>query len=727
VGLYVIVACILTVGEAMIVSQTVQGEREAQIDSLATTNVPALTQAIWNFDSSIIELILRGLVVNPSVGKVILFAPNGAVQYELEARPPEAKSRQGIPSTTSDLGVERIFRLIYSRPGKADIDLGVLAIYPSLFAEHQQFKKTITMGLSGVAILLVLLSIILAIATESLIGHPIRDFVHQISGINTSDPSSADLRVPQKARGELAFIASSFIELVSKIGTIMSALRESEQRMRSLFEDSPISIWEEDFSGFKHRLDAARNSGVSDWSAYFEPNERVIEYTSLVKLLDINSATLSLLGYTEKAEALEVLSKAIQEESLNAWRNEFIALASGQKSFESETVHLTAKGTRVFVQVKLSVVPGYEQSLARVIVSIVDLTERRRAEEALKESEAKYRSLVEQSAEGIILIDAAGALIDANPILERITGLGKGQAVGRKIWDLEYDLLPEASRSEDEYGRIRTKWETATSGEHITTVAGPFETLIGNTSGISRIIEQVVFPIAIGNKRMIGAILRDVTEQRMMTSSLSESLREKELLLQEVHHRVKNNLQIICSLIDLQLNEIDDNVSTRRSLMDIEARVRSISLVHELLYQSDNFACVDFAPYIAQLIDYLSEIYAIDTMRIKIVTSVSDVRLALDKAVPCGLLVNEVVVNSLKYAFPNDRSGTIKISMTHSGEQAVSLKICDDGIGMPQSRLEEKESSSIGLSLVRNLIKQLGGNYEISTESGVQLNVIFGI
>jgi PAS domain S-box-containing protein len=726
-GLYFLVACLLTVGEAIIASYTVQEEREAQIDILATTNVPALTQAVWDFDSPIIELILRGLVVNPAVGKVELLSPDGTVLSELEAQRPEAKFWQGAHQIPSDLGVEHKYRLTYSRPGENESNLGDLIICPSLFAEHQQFWKTIAMGLSGVVVLVVFLSIILAIAVESLIGHPVRDLADQIARVNTSDPCSADLRIPRQAKGELAFIASAFIDLVGKIGSIMSTLRESEQRMRSLFEDSPISIWEEDFSEVKGRLGAARNSGVSDWCAYFESRERVIEYASLVKLIDINSATLSLLGYADKSEILKGLSTVDQEESLDAWRSEFIALASGRKNFETETVHFNAKGTRIFVNVKLCIVPGYEENWSRVIVSLIDLTERKKAERALKESEAKYRCLIEQSTEGIILIDANGALVEANPILERMTGLDKEQAMGRKVWDLEYGMLPEATRSEDKLKDLRAKWGNVIAGEHNATVAGPFETLIGNTFGVSRIIEQVVFPISMGDGRMVGAILRDVTEQRAMTVSLSESLREKELLLQEVHHRVKNNLQIICSLINMQLNGVHESASTRLSLMDIEARVRSISLVHELLYQSDNFACVDFESYISQLVDYLSEIYAIDTKRVKITTSVSDVRLPLDKAIPCGLLINEMVVNSLKYAFPNDRSGTIEVSIDYSGEQTVSLKVSDDGIGIPQSLLEGKERPSVGLSLVRNLVKQLGGSYEIMAEAGVKLRVLFNI
>jgi PAS domain S-box-containing protein len=726
-GLYFIVACLLTVGEALVVSYSVQREREAQIDTLATTNVPALTQAVWDFDSPIIELILRGLVVNPAVGKVKLLTPKGAVLFELEARRPEASSWQGVRQVMPDLGVEHKFRLVYSRSGESDDNLGDLVIYPSLFAEHQQFLKSIAMGLGGIAVVVIFLSIILAIAVESLIGHPIRDLANQISQINTSDPCSTDLGIPKQAKGELAFIASAFINLIGKIGSIMSTLRESEQRMRSLFEDSPISIWEEDFSEVKHHLETARNKGVSDWYAYFEPRERVVEYALLVKLIDVNSATLSLLGYADKSEILKGLLLVVQEDSLNALRAEFIALASGQKSFETETVHFNAKGTRIFVNVKLCIVTGYEESWSRVIISIIDLTERKMAERALKESEAKYRGLIEQSAEGIILIDATGALVEANPILERITGLGKEQAIGRKVWDVEYDMLPEATRSEDKLEGLKEKWGNAIAGELNATVAGPFETIIGTSSGVSRIIEQVVFPISMGDGRMVGAILRDITEQRAMTMSLSDSLREKELLLQEVHHRVKNNLQIICSLINMQLNEVHESTSTRQSLMDIEARVRSISLVHELLYQSDNFACVDFDSYIAQLVDYLSEIYAIDTKRIKIVISVSDVCLALDKAIPCGLLINEMVVNSLKYAFPNDRFGTIEVSMVPSGEQAVSLTVYDDGIGIPKNMLEVEERSSIGLSLVRNLIKQLGGSYEIKTETGVQLHVLFNI
>jgi PAS domain S-box len=560
-SLFLAVASLLTVGEALIVASEVRRDREARIGSLASANLPALEQALWNLDSPIIELILRGLVANPAVERVELLDPAGSILYRFDAPGGHRPAASG-----SDLGAAHSFDLSYSRPGKRDAPLGLLVIYPSLFAEHQQFRATIALGLGAVIVLVVFLSAILAFAVERDIGRPVRDFASQVAGIDTADPGSAELRVPLRARGELAYIAASFIDLVARIGSIMNALAASE---------------------------------------------------------------------------------------------------------------------------------------------------------------AKYRGLIEQSAEGIILVDSSGTLVEANPILARMTGLPREQALGRKVWDIEFELLPPAARTEAQYERAKAKWLSAAAGPWERDAAAPFETLLRDPGGLSRAIEQVLFPISAPSGRMLGAILRDVTEQRKMTSSLSESLREKELLLQEVHHRVKNNLQIICSLVDLQLNELEEGSSTRGALIDIEARVRSISLVHELLYQSDNFARVDFGSYITQLIGYLSEIYAADPSRIAISVSVDDLSLGLDKAIPCGLLVNEMVANSLKHAFPGGRRGKIEVSLLRSEDVFATLVVSDDGIGAPQELLTGGSGSSVGMGLIRSLVKQLGGDYEAQSVRGVRHRVSF--
>ena len=366
-------------------------------------------------------------------------------------------------------------------------------------------------------------------------------------------------------------------------------IRTSEQRLWGLFEDSPIAIWEEDFSGVKARIDAARAGGVSDWEAYLEPRERVEELIGLVRVLDINSAALSLLGYETKADVLEGAgSMEGREELISIFRPEFLALASGQRSYEAEGIHLNAKGEPIHVLLKLSIMPGFEDSWSRILVSTVDVSDRVRA-----------------------------------------------------------------------------------------------------------------------------------------TEELRQSLAEKETLLREVHHRVKNNLQIICSLISMQQNSGPGPARSDPSLMDLEARVRTIALVHEMLYQSDTFASVDFSSYVRRLSDYLIEVYSISPLLVRIEISVEGVELSLEKAIPCGILLNELLVNSFKHAFPAGRTGSIQIRLAGEKDGMIHLKVSDNGIGATSAVLGQGRTGSFGLSLVRSMALQLGGECKISVDAGVSVEVDF--
>ncbi|OHE66052.1 MAG: hypothetical protein A2Z99_07620 [Treponema sp. GWB1_62_6] len=366
------------------------------------------------------------------------------------------------------------------------------------------------------------------------------------------------------------------------------ALRVSEKRLRSFFEDSAISIWEEDFSAVRERIEAVRATGVADWEAFFARRERVVEFASLVRILDVNRATVELLECDSKEEALRSLPVFYDEEAVATFRSELASLAAGRLSFECEAMLNTTTGRRVFLQLKLSVLPGHEENWSRVLVSMVDLSERKAAEEALQ-----------------------------------------------------------------------------------------------------------------------------------------GSLREKELLLSEIHHRVKNNLQIICSLINLQLGGADEASGSVRSLRDMEARVRSMSFVHELLYQSDDFASVDFSRYVRQLCDYLMEAYGIDAGRVRVEIAVQDIRLSLDKAIPGGLIVNELFSNALKHAFPGDRSGTVRIGLKSADRGFVSLEVRDDGVGIAKTEREAKPCAELGSNLVESLAQQLNGSYRRETVGGVSVNIVF--
>jgi PAS domain S-box-containing protein len=502
-----------------------------------------------------------------------------------------------------------------------------------------------------------------------------------------------------------------------------AALQKNEKRLRSIFEDSPIPIWEEDFSGIKKRLDEARLAGVQDWEALLAPRERVIELASLLKILDVNRATVKLLECDDKEGVFRALPGCMDEPSVDVFRAEFLALVSGKSGFECESMLRTAKGTQVFLQLKLHIVPGYEETWGRVLVSMVDLSGRKAAERALEESEAKYRGLVEQSSDGILLIDAAGTVLDCNQVFEALAGADKGRIVGRKVWEPAPSLMPAPLRSAEGIGPLAVRWKAGADApvQH-------FESALREDSGVERIIEHALYPIFHKGDLLIGDIMRDVTEQRQASDALRSSLREKELLLSEIHHRVKNNLQIICSLINLQIGKSGDSRADGSGLQDMENRVRSMAFVHELLYQSDEFAAIDFAAYVRQLSDYLLQAYEAAAARVRLDLTLDQVPIPIDKAIPCGLIINELISNALKHAFPAGRSGTIRVRLSKEADESVALTVQDDGVGLPAGGAGAAgEKRGIGMTLVESLTGQLRGSLEIRSDGGLLVRVVFPV
>jgi PAS domain S-box-containing protein len=729
VGLYFTAACLITIIEALSVSATIRKSTEAEIASLAATFVPTLNQAFWNFDDAIVELVLRGLVENQAVGRAELRDERGKLVAALDKG--EAVAGSGRAGATpappagpaSPLGPGRAFPLFHAAKGREAIPLGTLVLYPFLLAERERVLATVTMGTWRTLAIVVLLSAILALAIERFLGRPLRELAREVSSIDPSGPGGAEYRPLPEASGELLLVGRAFEAMAGRVGATVAELREGERRWRSFFEDSPISIWEEDFSAVRRRVEEARSAGVSDWAEYFSPIERVRDCVGLVKVLDVNRATLKLLGYPDKEGVLESLTQVFGPDEASALRPELVALATGRGSYEGESAYRGADGRLVHVQFKLSLVPGYEDSWARVLVSVMDLSGRKRVEEALRGSEAKYRGLVEQSSEGIMLLDAEGTIVDCNPVIEGTAGRGREGIVGRKVWDLEYGLGPGEPGGGEYRAMLEGKWRAALEGGE--DGREPFEAIFERPDGARRVFEWTLFPISTEVGLKYGSILRDVTEQRDAARSLMESLREKELLLQEVHHRVKNNLQVICSLINLQQYESGDSADAGRSLLDMEARVRSMALVHELLYQSEDFALVDFSSYVGQLCDHLLSAYLEDPGRVRLAVSIEEVSLSLDKAIPCGLLINELVVNALKHAFPGDRPGTIEVAMRRLGDGRVSLTVSDDGTGTAADGIEEGGRKTIGLSLVRSLASQLGGVYDSESAAGTRVSIAF--
>ncbi len=240
--------------------------------------------------------------------------------------------------------------------------------------------------------------------------------------------------------------------------------------------------------------------------------------------------------------------------------------------------------------------------------------------------------------------------------------------------------------------------------------------------------ERVKTEAARHELQQTNAQLRDEMEERKkVEEQVKKSLREKEVLLKEIHHRVKNNLQIIQNMLNLQLPQVKDEGAIAL-FKESQSRIYTMALIHEKLYQSESLARIDFPEYIRSLTNYLFVSYGAAARAIRSKISVKDVSLDIDTAITCALIINELVSNALKYAFPASRgatqTGEIRIDLRRDAGNKILLTVSDDGVGLPEG-LEVQKSDSLGLKLVCVLAEQLGGSIHIGADGGAEFTISF--
>ena len=284
-----------------------------------------------------------------------------------------------------------------------------------------------------------------------------------------------------------------------------------------------------------------------------------------------------------------------------------------------------------------------------------------------------------------------------------------GQPVGLLFSEEEDPFAPEGlvSRGAGAIHSLET--------ELITRVGETVSVLLGVTPFVGRELQVEGFVFT----------ATDITERKRSEEQIRASLEEKELLLKEIHHRVKNNLQVISSLLSLQARQIQDE-QAQEMFNNSQDRVMSMALIHEKLYRSDELARVNFTDYLRDLTDNLFQSYQIDSQRIQLQLEVENILLAIDEAIPCGLIINELILNSLKHAFPGGREGMIYIYLGQREEDdQYQLVVRDDGVGLPAD-LDLARVDTLGLKLVNILVMQLKGHIDVSSAPGAKFSISFG-
>jgi PAS domain S-box-containing protein len=337
------------------------------------------------------------------------------------------------------------------------------------------------------------------------------------------------------------------------------------------------------------------------------------------------------------------------------------------------------------------------------------------AHRILLKSNDPLARVLDLAEDAIISIDADQRIVLFNQGAEKIFGYKREEILGQLLDTLLPARFIEAHR--DHIHQFTNSPVTArTMGERR-------EIFGRRKGGIDFPAEASISKAKIDEGWLFTVILRDITQRKIADESIRASLREKEVLLKEIHHRVKNNLQVVSSLLGLQSRTIEDD-ALRKMFQESQNRVHSMALIHESIYQSAKLSEIDFPAYIDQLADYLFRSYGVNSNRVQLSASIDDLRLTMDTAVPCGLIINELVSNALKYAFPDGRSGRIQIEMREDENHFIRLAVIDDGVGFPGS-MDQAGTKSLGLRLVRTLADQLGATVEMTSGGGARIALTF--
>ena len=343
-----------------------------------------------------------------------------------------------------------------------------------------------------------------------------------------------------------------------------------------------------------------------------------------------------------------------------------------------------------------------------VLAAIVDITERKRLEE-------RFRRVVEYAPSAMVMIDSSGRIVLVNAQTEQLFGFSRSALIGEPV----EMLVPERMR-----------------GEHIHFRRGFFDAPQARPMGVGRDLfgrrlDGTEFPVEIGlnpieteEGPMVLASIVDITERRRIQQNLEKALAEKTVLLNEVHHRVKNNLQVIASLLNLQATHADDS-RLRAILSESQSRVRAMALTHQLLYERKDYSRIDLGEYLERLAQLLLSSYREESAHIVLRRALpkGPQFLDLDRAIPCGLVVNELVTNAFKHAFPSGQAGEICIEL-HSAAGEFELVVADNGAGLPEG-FDLANVKSLGLQLVPLLVDQLKGRFTVEGGPGARFLLRF--
>ncbi len=466
------------------------------------------------------------------------------------------------------------------------------------------------------------------------------------------------------------------------------ALREGEEKFRHVFEDSPIGMSLFGLDG-KH--------------------------------LQVNQALCHLLEYTESELKRLTAFEITYPSDIPRERNFIKQMLQGSiNHYRIEKRFLKRNREIIWVNMSAAVVRDHRSGDIRYGIGMVeDISDRKIAEEELRQSEERFRSIFEEGPLGMAIIRFNQRVIKVNAMLCQMLGYTELELLSQpfKVIDHPEDVnIDHHLAKELYYGRIpsyQVEKRCIKKNQEVIWVALT-ASVVKDRKG----------------KTIYGlAMLKDITKQKLAQDLIANSLAEKEVLLKEVHHRVKNNLHVIANLLDLQSQCIQDP-EILELFNDSQNRIHSMALIHEQLCLSPRLEQIDFDIYIKNLVDNLFSSYGVNHQQIKCAIEVAPVKLGLEKAIPCGLILNELISNSLKYAFPSHRLEQgrceilIQLDQSRESKGLLDFVVSDNGIGIAPD-LDWYNTGSLGLRLVRILTRQLDGTIQLERDHGTTFRLNF--
>jgi len=476
----------------------------------------------------------------------------------------------------------------------------------------------------------------------------------------------------------------------------------------------------------------------------------IYQITPKGRFLDANPAMARILGYNSVDDLIATVTDTarqlwVHQEQRKAYLRQLRDHDSVQ-DFECEFYRKDK--TQIWVSLTTHTVRGPG---GKILISegiLVDITRRKNTECELVDRESDYRTILHTTMDGFGLISLDGRFLDVNDALCRLTGYSREELLTLTIADIDAKETAEGfiqhsreiiRKGEDRFETQYRRKNGSLFDVEISVVAtdrhgGQFITFLHDITERKRDQEALVSSrneleqkvlvrteeLNKTNESLVAEIaLRNKAENEIVTS-----LREKEMLLKEIHHRVKNNMQVISSLLFMQAKAQKDE-TIKEILKESQDRIKSIALVHEKLYQSTDLQRIDYTDYLRKITDHLFESYNVDPNLITLNLNAEKAVLHIDKAVPCSLIINEMISNSLKHAFPGGRKGTITIDFKKGVDNYI-LNYSDDGIGIPEGITFERKES-LGMQLIKGLTKQIDGSIVLDRTAGTKYTITFPV